>query len=206
MWLGTCIRYYRLLVPDWIPILQLRLHFFKHLASGRNKTCLMIWDIAAGSWTQGGLNCDHWDTTTRQPPENHCTRQPLTITIVYNVYSYILYSFVVGLNDSWQQPTFSFPSIFVSPTIKHALPSVKISVHYTRSDTCAGQEVWEQDCVQDHCPLSPPTAMGLCVVPWWVASWAFKHFPRTSSSFPTVSGWTPRSRDFWELLDWTELN
>ena len=77
------IRYYRLLVLNHF-MTEITFIFLEHLASGRNKTDGMghnCWELNPG--------CDYQDMTTRQPPENHCTRQPPTITIVCNVFSYI---------------------------------------------------------------------------------------------------------------------
>ena len=50
--------------------------------------------------------------------------------------------------------------------------------------------------------LSISTATVQCVVLWWDVNLASRPCPRTSSSFPTDSGWTPRSTLSSEPLDY----
>ena len=116
------IRHYRLLVPDHFTA-EITFIFLEHLASGRNKTDGMghnCWELNPG-WLElpvVWLSRYHNQATTNHHNRLQC------------VQLYILYSFVVGLNalstdsssqggwdlgcDSWQQPTFLFPSTFVS--------------------------------------------------------------------------------------------
>ena len=127
------IRYYRLLVLNHF-MTEITFIFLEHLASGRNKTDGMghnCWELKLNpGWLELPVVWQsRYDNqaTTRKPLHQTTTNHHNRLQCVQ---LYTLYSFVVGLNalstnsssqggwdlgcDSWQQPTFLFPSIFVS--------------------------------------------------------------------------------------------